>query len=282
MSNFVLPEREPKSPIAIAAALWSRQRLIIAMAKREIEMRYKGSVGGIFWYVINNLALLAIYSFVFGVVFKARWQSAGLTETQSSGQFAIPLFVGMLVFNVFADSVNRAPTLITSNVNYVKKVVFPLEILPVVSILTALFNAAVGILVLAALSIILGTPISWKVVYFPLAIFPVVIIALGASWFLASIGVFVRDAAQIVTLCVTVMMFLTPIFYPAEMLPTTWQAVLQYNPMAIPVEQARLAIVFGQTPNFLALGFLSLGSFIFLWIGWLWFQLTRKGFADVI
>ncbi len=269
-------------PLHMLSGLWSKRSLIAAMTRREIEGRYKGSLGGVLWFVVNNLVLLAIYSFVFGVIFKARWQAAGIDTAHTDVGFAMPLFIGLITYNIFAETVNRAPGLIISNINYVKKVVFPLETLSVVSLGSALFNTGIGLLVLVALGFVVGTPVSWKIVYLPVIILPVVLLTLGLSWFLASIGVYIRDTAQIVMLGVTMMMFLSPIFYPPAMLSEKWRVILYANPMTLPIEQARAAILFGQTPNFFALGLLTLIGLLVTWLGWLWFEKTRKGFADVI
>lgn len=280
-------DRQPKSyarwnPLSMASDLWLRRHLLIAMTRREIESRYKGSYGGVVWYVVNNLALLAIYSFVFGVVFKARWQSVGVDSNQSNTNFALSLFVGLLVFNIIAETANRAPNLLVAQVNYVKKVVFPLEILPVISLGAALFNAAIGLVVLIVLGLVLGTPVSWKIIYFPVIVTPVVLFSLGLSWFLASLGVYVRDTAQIVGLGVTMLMFLTPIFYSVSMLPDGWSTLLNANPLTLPVEEMRAAILYGRDPDFSGLAVLTIVGLVVAWLGRVWFEMTRQGFADVI
>ena len=160
--------------------------------------------------------------------------------------------------------------------------VFPLDILPVVSLASALFNAAVGTVVLIVITFVLGTPISWKIIYLPIILLPVLLLTLGVAWFLASLGVYVRDTAQIVALAVTALMFFSPIFYPAQMLPEVWRSVLYANPLSMPIEQARDAILFGQTPDVAALAVAAAAGLVIAWLGWLWFEKTRKGFADVL
>lgn len=272
----------PLHPLHMLARLWGHRGLLGIMAKREVETRYKGSAGGFLWFVINNIALLAVYSFVFGVVFKARWQgAAGQAELADPG-VAMPLFIGILVFNIFSETVMRAPSLVVANANFVKKVVFPLEVLAPVTLATALFNAGIGVIVLVTLGLVLGTPVAWTTIFLPLIVLPIALQAPGATWMLASLGVYLRDTQQIVGLCVTVLMFASPVFYPAAVLPAEWQTVLAANPLSLTIEQARAAVIFGQVPAVAPLCAMTLYGFLFAWLGWMWFERTRQGFADVL
>ena len=266
------------SPVELFASLWRNRELIKASTKREVLGRYRGSFLGLLWSFFNPLFMLAVYTFVFSVVFKARWN----VESNSKAEFALVLFAGLIVFNLFGESVNRAPSLVLNNPNYVKKVVFPLEILPVVTLLSALFHGTIslGVWLLAHL-IFFGLPHA-TALYLPLIILPFLLFVLGLSWGLASLGVFLRDVSQFIGTLITVLMFMTPIFYPITTLPEEFRQWLYFNPLTPAVEQARDVLYWGKPPNFSLLGVYTLVSAIVAWLGFAWFQNTRKGFADVL
>ena len=200
----------PVSFNSLAQSLWRNRQLILQMTKREVVGRYKGSAMGLLWSFLNPVFMLAVYTFVFSVVFKARW---GVDGNESKTQFAIVLFVGMIVHSLFAEVLNRAPSLILSNVNYVKKVIFPLEILPVISMGAAIFHSLVSLVVLLIAFVIFNGYLHWTAIFIPLVLLPLVILTLGFAWVLASIGVFLRDVGQTIGIVTTVMMFLSPVFF---------------------------------------------------------------------
>lgn len=266
------------SPKEMVASLWRNRELIKASAKREILGRYRGSAMGLLWSFFNPVFMLAVYTFVFSEIFKARW-SAG---SESKTEFALVLFAGLIVFNLFAECINRAPSLILSNANYVKKVVFPLEILPFVELLSALFHAAISLGVwLLAYLILFGVP-KITVLYMPLVVLPFLFFIMGLSWSLASLGVYLRDVGQFINIATTTLMFLSPIFYPATALPESYRYLLYINPLTPVVEQVRAVLYFGNQPNFTMLGIYWFATLIIAWLGFAWFQKTRKGFADVL
>ncbi len=269
----------PATPIAMFTSLWRNRQLILQMTRREIAMRYRGSVIGLAWSFINPLLMLVVYTFVFSVVFKARW---GAGEQESRTDFAIILFTGMIVFGLFAEIVNRAPGQIVSNTNYVKKVVFPLEILSWVSLGTVLFHSLISLAVLLLAQLIINFSLPWTVVLFPLVLLPLIFASLGAAWFLSALGVYVRDIGQITSVLTTVLMFVSAVFYPLSALPETHQAWLRLNPLVLIITESRKVLVFGSLPDWLWLGIaLSMGLAI-AFAGFWWFQKTRKGFADVL
>lgn len=249
------------------------------MTKREVVGRYRGSIMGLAWSFLNPVFMLAVYTFVFSVVFKARWSGGG---EESKTQFAIVLFVGMIVHGLFSEVLNRAPGLILSNVNYVKKVVFPLEILPVISMGAALFHsmASLGVLLLAFT--IFNGHLYWTVIFTPIVLLPLIIVSLGLAWMLASLGVYMRDVGQTIGLVTTVMMFLSPVFYPITSLPEAFRPWLLANPLTFIIEQAREILIWGRLPDLLGLGIYTLAASVVAWAGYAWFQKTRKGFADVL
>jgi lipopolysaccharide transport system permease protein len=268
----------PATPREIAASLWRNRSLINVSIKREVVGRYRGSVMGILWSFFNPLFMLIVYTFVFSVVFKARWSGGSESRTE----FALVLFAGLLVFNLFSECINRAPGLIVGNQNYVKKVVFPLEILPWVGLGAALFHGAVSLGVwLVAYLIFFGLPHP-TMLYLPLILLPFCLFIMGLSWALASLGVYLRDVGQFIGLLTTVLMFLSPIFYPASALPEPYRALLYMNPLTPVIELARDVLFWGKAPDFVMLGIYMVATSIIAWLGFAWFQKTRKGFADVL
>ncbi len=268
----------PATPREMAASFWRNRQLIRNLVQREVLGRYKGSVLGVFWSLATPIFMLAVYTFVFSVVFKARWGEGSDSKTE----FALLLFAGLIIFNLFSECISRAPGVILANVNYVKKVVFPLEVLPWVSMGSALFHFAVSLGVwLAAYLVLFGLP-HWHAVLLPLVVLPLVLFVMGLSWALASLGVYLRDVGQIIGLVITVLMFLTPIFYPASALPEAYQPLMFFNPLTLPIEMARDLLYWGKVPHLSQLALYAVASSAIAVLGFSWFQKTRKGFADVI
>jgi len=241
--------------------------------------RYKGSALGLAWSFFNPVLMLTVYTFVFSVIFKSRW---GVGGEESKTQFAVVLFVGMIVHGLFAEVLNRAPGLILSNVNYVKKVVFPLDILPVIAMGAALFHSFISLGVLLAAFALFNGYLHWTAIFTPLVLLPFVILTLGLAWMLASLGVFLRDVGQTIGIITTVMMFLSPVFYSATALPEEFRPWLMANPLTFMIEQAREVLIWGHLPDWAGLGIYTLAAAVIAWVGYAWFQKTRKGFADVL
>lgn len=266
------------SPAEMLASLWRNRELVMALTKRDVLGRYRGSVLGLLWSLFNPLFMLAIFTFVFSVIFQARWGSGG----GSRAEFALLLFAGLLVFNLFAECISRASGLVISNTNYVKKVAFPLEILPFISLLSALFHIFVSLGVwLLIYALFFGVP-SFTVIYFPVVLLPFCLFLLGVSWTLASLGVFLRDVSQLIGLFIPAVLFMTPIFYPATAFPERYHFILFLNPLTTVVEQTREVMFWGRPPDFLVLGIYWVVMCCACWLGFAWFQKTRKGFADVL
>lgn len=269
----------PTSLLSILQSFMRHASLIKQMIWREVMGRYKGSILGIAWSFFNPILMLAVYTFVFSVVFKARW---GIGNEEGKTQFAVVLFVGMIVHSLFAEVLNRAPSLILSNINYVKKVVFPLEILPIISMGAALFHTIISIGVLLIAFILFNGFLHWTVIFLPLILLPLVILTLGLAWFLASLGVYVRDIGQTIGVLTMVMMFLAPVFYPISAIPDAIQPVIMANPLTFIIEQAREVVIWGRLPYFLGLIIYTMVAVVIAWLGYSWFQKTRRGFADVL
>lgn len=267
------------SVVGLAKSIWRNRQLIAQLTKREVIGRYKGSVMGLAWSFFNPVFMLVVYTFVFSVVFKARW---GVGGDDSKTLFAVVLFVGMIVQGLLADVLNRAPSLIVSNVNYVKKVVFPIEILPIVSMIAALFHSMINLCVLLMAFLVFNGYLHWTVIFIPLVLLPFVIFTLGMAWMLASIGVFLRDVSQVIGMFTTVLMFLAPVFYPLTAIPEKYIPFIMANPLTFIIEQARDVLIWGHTPNWLWLGVYTIIATMLAWTGYALFQKTRKGFADVL
>jgi homopolymeric O-antigen transport system permease protein len=272
-------QAHPATPTAMFSSLWRNRQLIWQMTRREVVGRYRGSIIGLAWSFFNPVLMLIVYTFVFSVVFKARWNVSG---DESKTDFAIILFTGMIVFNLFAEIVNRAPGLIVYNVNYVKKVVFPLEILSWVALGSVLFHSLVSLSVLLLAQFIFNQSLPWTIVLFPLVLLPLIFASLGAAWFLAAIGVFVRDVGQITGVITTILMFLSAVFYPLSALPERYQNLLKLNPLVLIITESRNVLIYGSLPDWSWLGLALLMGLVIAFAGFWWFQKTRKGFADVL
>ena len=265
-------------PYELIHSLIGNRQLISNLVHREVIGRYRGSMLGVLWSLITPAFMLLIYTFVFGVVFKARWN----VESDSKIEFALVLYSGLLVFNIFSECITRAPSLILSNSNYVKKVIFPLEILPWVTLGGAIFNFIVGFLIwVVAYVVLVGIP-PRTIMLVPIMLVPFSLFVMGLSWFLASVGVYLRDISQVIGLLVQVLMFATPIFYPLSALSEKIQAIIILNPLAIPVEMMRDMMYWGNVSNSQSWIILTTISIVFCLAGFACFQKIRKGFADVL
>lgn len=267
------------SPSALMVSLWRNRGLIKTLVVRDIQGRYRGSYLGVLWSFATPLFMLAVYTFVFSVVFEMRHE--GSVDGNRSN-FAIVLFVGVIFHALLAEVLTSAPALILHNANYVKKVLFPLEILPLVKVGAALFHLAVSAVVLIIAVVVLRGSLSWTVLISPLLVLPFTLLLLGCAWMLAALGVYLRDIGHLVGILTTVMLFLAPIFYPLSAVPEDFQFWIMLNPLTFIVEQARAVLLAGRLPDWFGLLVYSGISCIVCFAGYFWFQKTRKGFADVI
>lgn len=266
------------SPREMFASFWRNRGLIFALIKRDVMARYRGSILGIVWAFFQPVFTLTIYTFVFNVVFKSRWGTRG----DSKIEFALLLFAGLIVFNLFSECISRSPTWILTHINYVKKVIFPLEILLWVSLGTSLFQMLMSLSVWLLFYVLaFGLPHS-TVLLLPMILLPLILIIMGLSWILASLGVYLRDVSQIIGIVITGLLFLSPIFYPVSSLPLQYQAFLRLNPLTHAIEGMRDILYWNHFPSIEVYAIYALFSLLFAWLGFAWFQKTRKGFADVL
>lgn len=267
------------NPLRIVRHFWQHRELIRQLACREVAGRYKGSVLGLAWSLLHPLLMLAVYTFVFSVIFKARW---GLDAQEGSTDFAFALFAGLITFGLFSELLNASPSLILSNVSFVKRVVFPLETLVLVRFLGVFANALFSLAILLAGMFWVHGAIPLTAVLLPLVWLPMVLFSLGCGYLLASLGVFLRDIGSTIGILTTMLFFLTPIFYPLRLVPEQFRIVCQINPLALFVEHARRVLLWGtppEWPSFLAGLLFSLAVFA---SGFVWFMKSKKTFADVI
>jgi lipopolysaccharide transport system permease protein len=265
------------NPFLFIKMNWRNRSLIKQLIKREMFARYQETHLGMVWAILEPLLMLTVYTVVFYLIFNRHWRSAD----ESILEFAVILFSGLIVFNAFREVVNNSPKLILRNINYVKKVVFPLEILPVVSVFTTALRFIINIFLLLA-CLIIGFDVHAQILYMPVVLFPYFIMLFGASMFLSSLGVYLRDIGQVMGMLVTAVLFLSAVFYPVSSVPENYRIFFYVNPVAFSIEQFREAVIWGQAPDWRWLLLYYPPGLLVGWMGIFWFQKTRKGFADVL
>ena len=259
--------------------LYLNRHLLRQFTRREIEGRYRGSYLGLVWSMIMPLMMLAIYTFVFSVIFKSQW---GNVAQDNKAEFAMLIFAGLIAFNAFSECINRAPGLIVGSANYVKKVIFPLEVLPVAALGTALFHALVSVAILIVASLVLLQHFSATIVFLPLVALPLIGLCLGLGWFFASLGVYVRDTAYAVNVAIQVLFFLSAVFYPVTAVPEFLRPLMVLNPLTSIFENFRRVLVWNLPPDWGPWVISTTIGGITLLLGYTWFMKTKAGFADVI
>lgn len=259
--------------------LINNRAIIVALTKREIQARYKGSILGILWTVIYPLIMLGIYTFVYSVIFKAKWG----TGAETTVEFALVLFIGIILYNFFVECISRSSSIILSQVNYVKKIVFPLEVLPVTVLGSALFHMAISFVIWIIFYVILYKSFPpATIIFLPVVILPLFLFILSAAWFLSAAGVYLRDLPQIIALLMSVLIFITPIFYPLSAVPVHYQFLFYLNPLTFILEQARDILIWGKMPHWSSLLLITIAYIGLTCLSFKWFQINKKGFADVI
>ncbi len=267
--------------LAPFVCLWRHRELARQLAARDIKARYRGTLLGSFWAVFQPLLYLAVFTFVFTVIFPSRGAAWG-SESSGRADFALAVFLGLIVFWLASDCITRAPNLLRANAGMVQNFVFPLEILPWITLAEAVFHAALRFLIfLAAFAAIYGIA-PWTILMLPLVIAPLVLIILGISWILATFGAFSRDLDQVISVIVTAMLFISAIFYPATIVPEAYRGYFMLNPLAFTIEQTRRVAMWGESPAWAALGGFLAAGLVLAWFGLRWFGRHRGRFADVL
>jgi len=265
---------------AVWRPLWELPRridLIWSLTKRELAARYKGSALGILWAILTPVVMIAIFTIIFAGIFKAKFGSS-----DSQWDFALYLFCGLLPWNAFQEALTSSSNVVVTRANLVKRVVFPLEALPVAQTLAAILNQLFGTIALLLGMILIRHELHATLVYLPLLLIPQFIATLGGAWLLASLGVFIRDIVQGTTLVLMAWMYLTPIIYPESIVPQAYRRIINLNPFSALIRSYRRIFLEGLPPDWTGLlYFLAFALMAFL-LGYWWFARSRKNFADVV
>jgi lipopolysaccharide transport system permease protein len=253
------------------------RQLLGTLIARDLRTKYRDTFIGFWWMLIQPLLMLSTYALVFGGIFGSRWQNKG-----TAGDYVTLLFCGLIIYSLFSDTINRSTTVIRSQPNFIKKVVFPLEILPIVILGSAIFSALVNFVLLLILIIFINFSIEPTLVFLPLVILPLVILLAGLAWGIAALTVFFPDLGQIITFLSSLLLFLSPVFFPVSAAPKIIQNFLMLNPITFPIEQARNVMLLGLYPDWLGLALYYLIAFLIAFTGLWVFQKSRNAFADVV
>lgn len=258
----------------------ANRALIVQMVSRDVSMRYKNSVLGSVWIIGQPLLQLLLYSFVFQVVLRSRWGIQ--TPDGRDVPFGLLLFCGILLHSLLADTLVRTPSLIVSNTSYVKRVIFPLEILPVVTAAGTAVGVIFGIGLLLLGAFFYSVDFSWHVLLIPIPLTFLFVLTVGLGWLLSAVGVFVRDLPQLTSSLATIMLFTAPICYPVEMVPHEFRWLLRVNPLTVPVETIRALIFSSSEMDWLILGVYAIVAIAIAVFGYMVFNRMRAGFADAL
>lgn len=266
---------------APASVAWTHRSLINRMANREISARYRDSLLGVAWAIITPLAMLGVYTFVFAVIMKRPWSTSD-SEVGDTGAFAARVFLGLILFQLFAALMTQTPGLLKQHRSLVKKSVFPLEALVVIRLRVALFDFAAGLLVFLALGWIIGGGMTWGVLLAPLAALPIALLGLGVGWLLAGLGAYLKDLAPLAATAATLIMFMSAVFYPIDIVPDRWSWVIAFNPVAAAIDTARGLAFEPFRFDVARYGLVLVGSWLAAAFGLAVFRRVRWGFADVL
>ena len=267
------------SPLSLARNLWRHRELIWQFAWREVKGRYQGSQLGLVWSLLSPLFMLGVYTFVFSAILKVRWP---VMVSDSKMEFSLILFTGMIVNNLFIESAGRAPSLVVSQPNFVKRVVFPLEILSTAAVGSALILATITMAILAVAVIIAVSGFSLTQLLLPIIILPAILLSLGVSWWLSALGVFLRDIGHFIPVLLQVMTFMTPVFFPLSAVPVRYRWILELHPMTAVIEGARRTLLWNQTPDWAAWLISLAVSFAIMQTGYAFFMKSKRAFGDVL
>lgn len=270
------------APADMVRLLTSQAYLAGQLTRREVAQRYRTTVLGMLWTVLQPLLMLAVFTFVFGFVMKARWPDLAADDGPSGLQFASLLFSGLLLHGFLAECLNRAPGLVTGHVNYVKRLIFPLEVLALPLVGGALVHLLVGLGILGIFIVLAFGGLPATVFLVPVVLAPFMVLTTGLVWLLAALGVFFRDIGQVIGVLVTALLFLSPIFFPVENMPAVARDLVVLNPLTVIVTEIRNVAIWGNWPDWSSLGLYTAIAFLFAWIGYYGFVRLRRSFADVV
>ena len=278
MSQFKPQPGSHFGPFDAAQALWRGRELLWQFILRNVELRHKGSHLGLIWALVNPLLMMSLYVFVFSYIFGGSFK---VIPGETKIDYALGIFLGLTIFHLFAEVLSLSPTLIVSNPNFVKKVVFPLELLPAASVGSAVFHLLISLSLVLLGAATVGAKLTVDALWLPIILLPMIPLALGCAWIFAAIGVFFRDINQLVSFLVMVLMYASALFYPPSVLPSQW-AFLHFNPLLIAVELARNAVLWHLPVDLLHLAYLYGFSFFACILGYGSFRRMSPAFADVL
>jgi lipopolysaccharide transport system permease protein len=276
--QLVSPDATPshRSPAAFATNLWRYRDLLWQFTQREVELRHKGSHLGLIWSLLNPLLMLGLYVVVFTFIFNAR------LPNESRVDYALGVFLGLTIFQFLAEIISIAPMIIVGNPNFVKKVVFPLEILPASTVGAATFHMLVSLGLLLIGVAVMGDGLTLQIFWLPVLVLPLALFALGLVWVLAALGVFFRDLSQLAQFLSLVLMYASAVFYPVERIPAAVWQFLRFNPLLLTVDMARNAVLWDHSPNFKHLAYVYVVGLIMCYVGHHVFRKLKPAFADVL
>lgn len=256
--------------------------LILELSKRDILLSYRGTIVGVAWTLINSLVMLTIYTFLFSFIFKARWGGKEIDGSGSIVCFSMVLFSGLIIYNFFIEILTRSPSIIVGNVNFVKKLVFPLHILAYIVVSRALFNFFINFFVLIVGNLIVSRNFHATTLLFPFILFPLIFYSLGVAWLVSSLSVYLRDLTYIIQSLTICLLFLSPVFFPVAVVPEKIRFLIYLNPLTTFIEQFREIFIYGKNIQGYGLLIQSALGFAFMCFGYWVFSKLRRGFADVL
>ncbi len=262
-----------------AADLWQHRDLLWQFTLRNVELRHKGSHLGLIWSFLSPLLMLALYVLVFGYIFGGKF---GVLPAESRVDYALGVFLGLTIFHLMAETLALSPSLIVGNPNFVKKVVFPLEILPAANVGAAVFHLLISLALVLLSLIIFGQGLGWGMLWLPVIVAPLILLSLGLAWFVSALGVFFRDVGQIMQFITMALMFSSAVFYSAQKIPVAAWTYMRFNPVLLAIELARDAALWLQPMNYRHLGYLYATGFGACYLGHLAFKRMKPAFADVL
>lgn len=260
------------------ADLWQHRELLWQFTVRNVELRHRGSHLGLVWSLLNPLLMLGLYVLVFGYIFGGTF---GIIPNETRVDYALGIFLGLTLFHFFAEVLGLAPTLIIGNPNFVKKVVFPLEILPASSVFGALFHLMISLALVFLSLLLFSQHIPASILWLPVIMVPLILIGLGVSWFISALGVFFRDISQVIQFISMALLWASGVFFSAQKYPAAW-AYLRYNPLLLAIDLSRDAALWARPLNFHHLIYLYASGLLTCYLGHLAFKRMKPAFADVI
>lgn len=264
--------------LPFAADLWVHRELLWQFTLRNVEVRHKGSHLGLIWSFLNPLLMLGLYVLVFGYIFGGGF---GILPRETRVDYALGIFLGLTLFQFVAELLGISSSIIVGNPNFVKKVVFPLEILPAANVGGAVFHLLISLGLVFVSMVLTGTSLSLGALWLPVIILPLVLLGLGVAWFLSALGVFLRDIGQIMQFISTALMWASAVFFTAQKYPAAW-VYLRFNPMLLAIDLTRDAVLWNRPLNYHHLAYLYAAGFAMCWLGHLTFRRMKPAFADVI